>query len=160
MPIYSAHLTNPGNPGYPGVRFRVGIRILFTKEYKNLLVVRVTFPLHPGGRDECGVYRDGVLEVTERAIVHFRAAVSLYLSCHLFPLSICVCWGVAPASVIHPPDTQVSYIQTLVLCPASLLNCKNPPSVSKGAAEYRSPSKNSKCSVLTVLLQPRMTLLL
>lgn len=82
-------------------------------------------------------------------MVHFRTAVSLYLSRHPFPLSICVCWGVAPASVIHPPDTQVSYIQTLVLLPASLLNCKNPPSVSKGAAEYRSPSKNSKCCYVT-----------
>lgn len=38
----------------------------------------------------------------------------------------------------------MSYIQTLVLLPAFLLNCNERPSVSKGAAEYRSPSKNSR----------------
>lgn len=47
-------------------------------------------------------------------------------------------------SVVYPPETQLSYIQTLVLLPAFLLNCNELPSVSNGAAEYRSPSENSR----------------
>lgn len=70
-------------------------------------------------------------------------AFSVYLSSHLLHLSVFA--DVSQLRVVDPPDTQESYIQTLVLRPAFLLNSKCLPSVSKGAAEYRSSSKNSKC---------------
>lgn len=53
-------------------------------------------------------------------------------------------WIITPnSSEMYWPDTHLSYIHTLVLRPAFLLNCRELPSLSRGAAAYRSPSKNN-----------------
>lgn len=53
---YPAYLTNSGDPRYPGVSLRVVIRVLFAEKNVNLVVVRVFLPLHPGRRDERGLW--------------------------------------------------------------------------------------------------------
>lgn len=53
---YPAYLTNSGDPRYPGVSLRVVIRVLFAEKYVNLVIVRVFLPLHPGRRDERGLW--------------------------------------------------------------------------------------------------------
>lgn len=86
------------------------------------------------------------------AEIEKKKSNSAFRDCSVFvPIvsSIYVRRGFAPASVVDPPVTQFSYIQTLVLSPAFLLNCKKLPSASKGAAEYRSPSENSKWCYIT-----------
>lgn len=47
-------------------------------------------------------------------------------------------------SVMNPPESQFSYIHTLFLLPALLLNCNDLLSLSIGAAAYKSPSKNNR----------------
>lgn len=52
------YLANSGNPRYPGVHLRVVIGVLLTEKDVNLLIVRVVLALHPGCRDERGLWEE------------------------------------------------------------------------------------------------------
>lgn len=55
---YPVYLANSGNPRYPGVRLWVVIGVLLTEKDVNLLIVRVVLALHPGCRDERGIWEE------------------------------------------------------------------------------------------------------
>lgn len=205
---YPAYLTNSGDPRYPGVSLRVVIRVLFAEKYVDLVIVRVFLPLHPGRRDERGLWErrtclpqrftvyssvpcqrrtrdekslacrsktnDNQTEkcvqgltvsgqTDTKQVLKFQKELTATLIQAAFPCLwdfFCPYFGASShgntngncvfiihceqPSVVYPPETQLSYIQTLVLLPAFLLNCNELPSVSNGAAEYRSPSENSR----------------
>lgn len=52
------YLANSCNPRYPGVHLWVVIGVLLTEKDVNLLIVRVVLALHPGRRDERGLWEE------------------------------------------------------------------------------------------------------